>query len=79
MDFGYLFTSTEGRINRAKWWVGMIVLAVVNIVLSWVLLAMLGTGAGIALLGASAGALSIRVHCGRRRNALQDRGRPGYV
>ena len=26
MDWGYLFTSFEGRINRAKWWLGILVL-----------------------------------------------------
>jgi uncharacterized membrane protein YhaH (DUF805 family) len=37
MDFAFLFTSTAGRINRAKWWVGVIILAVVSIVLAWFL------------------------------------------
>ena len=29
MDFTYLFTSLQGRVNRAKWWVGQVVLFVV--------------------------------------------------
>jgi len=37
MDFGFLFTSTVGRINRAKWWIGVIILAVISIVLGWFL------------------------------------------
>jgi len=36
MDFGYLFTSTAGRINRAKWWVGSIILGVIGAILGWV-------------------------------------------
>lgn len=32
MDFNYLFTSLDGRINRAKWWAGVIIIAVVAIV-----------------------------------------------
>jgi uncharacterized membrane protein YhaH (DUF805 family) len=33
MDFNYLFTSLDGRINRAKYWAGMIILAIVNVVI----------------------------------------------
>ena len=29
MDFTYLFTSLNGRINRAKWWVGEVILLVI--------------------------------------------------
>jgi uncharacterized membrane protein YhaH (DUF805 family) len=75
MDFGYLFTSTEGRINRAKWWVGMIVLAVVNIVLSWVLLSILGTHAPIALLVLQLVLFYPGYAVGAKR--FQDRDRPG--
>jgi uncharacterized membrane protein YhaH (DUF805 family) len=32
MDWGYLFTSFEGRINRAKWWAGIAVLIAIGIV-----------------------------------------------
>ncbi len=30
MDFNYLFTSLDGRINRAKWWAGVIIIAIVG-------------------------------------------------
>ena len=36
MDFGYLFTSFEGRIGRGDWWKGFIGLLVLQF-LSWVL------------------------------------------
>ena len=29
MDFTYLFTSLQGRINRAKWWAGEAILFLV--------------------------------------------------
>src|SRR6478735_7931677 len=29
MDFGYLYTSFEGRINRKPYWIGLIVLMVI--------------------------------------------------
>jgi len=32
MDWAYLFTSFEGRINRAKWWAGIAVLLVIGMV-----------------------------------------------
>jgi len=77
MDLGSLFTSTDSRINRAKWWVGMIVLAVVNFILSWMLLAMLGTSAGIALLVLQLVLFFPAYAVGAKR--FQDRGRPGTM
>ena len=44
MDFQYLFTSFDGRTNRAKWWAGMVILAVVNIVLSFIVISLFGMG-----------------------------------
>lgn len=34
MDFGYILTSTEGRIPRSQWWAGLAVLVVVGIALA---------------------------------------------
>jgi uncharacterized membrane protein YhaH (DUF805 family) len=34
MDFGYILTSTEGRIPRSQWWAGLLVIAVVGVVLA---------------------------------------------
>ena len=34
MDFGYIFTSTEGRIPRSEWWAGLAVLVVIGVVLA---------------------------------------------
>lgn len=33
-DWQYLFTSFEGRINRAPFWAGIVVLIVINVVLA---------------------------------------------
>jgi uncharacterized membrane protein YhaH (DUF805 family) len=33
MDFGYLYTSFEGRINRKPYWIGLIVLVIVMMVI----------------------------------------------
>lgn len=44
MDFQYLYTKTEGRISRKSWWIGAIVLAVANIVISMLILPLVGLG-----------------------------------
>ena len=49
MDFNYLFLSFDGRINRAKWWAGIVILIVINLVLGLFIAAIFGlsTFAGI--------------------------------
>jgi uncharacterized membrane protein YhaH (DUF805 family) len=41
MDFGYILTSTQGRIPRSQWWAGLLVLVIIGVVLAliigWVL------------------------------------------
>ena len=29
MDFKYLYTSFDGRINRAKYWAGLVILVII--------------------------------------------------
>ena len=41
MDMSML-TGFAGRINRAKWWIGTIILAVVGIILYFILAAVFG-------------------------------------
>ena len=50
LDFQYLFTSFEGRINRAKYWAGTIILAVISIVLGFVIGAIFGASTFGAIL-----------------------------
>lgn len=45
MDFQYLYTKTEGRISRKTWWIGALVLAVANIIISLLILPVFGLGA----------------------------------
>ena len=42
MDFKYLFTSFDGRINRAKWWAGIAIIIVINIVLGFIVFSLFG-------------------------------------
>ena len=38
------FTGFEGRLNRQRWWIGVIILAIIGIIISWILGAIFGTG-----------------------------------
>jgi uncharacterized membrane protein YhaH (DUF805 family) len=44
MDLQYLFASLDGRINRAKWWAGMVILAIISLVLNFIILMIFGRG-----------------------------------
>lgn len=44
MDFKSLYLTTDGRISRKTWWIGAIVLGVVNIVVSLLILPLIGLG-----------------------------------
>ncbi len=45
MDFKYLFTSFNGRINRAPYWVGILLLMAASLVVIFAFLAPAGVGA----------------------------------
>jgi uncharacterized membrane protein YhaH (DUF805 family) len=42
LEYQYLFTSFDGRINRAKYWAGTIILAIISIVLGFIIGAIFG-------------------------------------
>ncbi len=50
MDFKYLYTSFDGRINRAKYWAGVVILAIISIVLGFVIGAVFGSSVFGAIL-----------------------------
>ncbi len=47
-----MFFGFEGRINRAKWWLGSIILGVIAVILYFVLALILGSGIDMANLAA---------------------------
>lgn len=56
MDFGYLYTSFEGRINRKPFWIACLIMVVATLILSVVIVmplsavsSMLGSVAGLIL------------------------------
>ena len=50
LDFQYLFTSFDGRINRAKYWAGTIILAIISIVFGAIIGAIFGASTFGAIL-----------------------------
>src|SRR5262249_62316021 len=50
LNFKYLFTSFDGRINRAKYWAGTIILAIVSIVAGFIIGAIFGSSTLGAIL-----------------------------
>jgi len=44
MDLQYIFTSLDGRINRAKWWAGFAIIAAVSIILGVLTEVIFGSG-----------------------------------
>ncbi len=77
MDLQYVFGSFDGRINRAKWWAGAVIIAVINIVLGLIIDVLFGAGFfGTFLLTIVLLALFFPAYavCAKR---FQDRDRPG--
>jgi uncharacterized membrane protein YhaH (DUF805 family) len=79
MDLQYVFASLDGRINRAKWWAGILILAVISLVLNFVVVGLFGFGVfGSILLILIVLALFYPTYavCAKR---FQDRDRPGQT
>ena len=81
MDFGYILTSTTGRIPRSQWWAGVLVLVVINIVINLLLTYVFGimfttVGRIIALLVSLILAYPFYAVCAKR---FQDRDKPGIL
>lgn len=57
MDFAYLFTSFDGRINRKPYWLATIVLVVIAIIVSIVIGVV--SGIGMAMMGGGSMAATI--------------------
>jgi uncharacterized membrane protein YhaH (DUF805 family) len=80
MDFGYLFTGFDGRINRKPYWIGLLVLVAVAI-----LLMVLSVFSGLVLLGTGFELIAFIVQLvfiypssALMVKRLHDRDRPGY-
>jgi uncharacterized membrane protein YhaH (DUF805 family) len=78
MDFQYLFTSFEGRINRAKYWVGIVILSVVWIILGFVIITIFGHIIGAVLVTLIMLALFYAFYAVAAKR-FQDRDKPGVT
>lgn len=79
MDFQYLFTSLDGRINRAKWWAGMVILAVINIVIGYILFSLFGLGFLSRFLSFLIGLVFLYFSYAVSAKRFQDRDKPGIM
>ena len=78
MDWKYLFTSFDGRINRAKFWAGIGVLIALSIVAA-ILDTILGSDLGeTGLFGAIVGLASIFFGIALYAKRWHDRGKSGW-
>lgn len=78
MDFQYLFTKTEGRISRKTWWIGVLILAVANIVVSLLVLPLVGLG-GPNLAALTAGTPDLAVVAAQASGAIRASAWAGLV
>ena len=78
MDWGYLFTSFDGRIDRGKFWAGYVVLWVATVVVVGLLSALLGDSASFWILYAVAVAILIVAGLAVQVKRWHDRGKSGW-
>lgn len=79
MDFGYILTSTEGRIPRSQWWAGLLVIVVIGVVLALLIAWLFGpTTVGLLLTLVLQVALIFPSYALSAKR-FQDRGKPGSL
>jgi uncharacterized membrane protein YhaH (DUF805 family) len=79
LDFKYLFTSFDGRINRAKYWAGTITLAIVSIVAGFIIGAVFGASTLGAILVALVTIALFYPGYAVAAKRFQDRDKPGVT
>jgi uncharacterized membrane protein YhaH (DUF805 family) len=79
LNFKYLFTSFDGRINRAKYWAGTIILAIVSIVAGFIIGAIFGSSTLGAILVAIVTIALFYPGYAVAAKRFQDRDKPGVT
>lgn len=81
MDFGFILTSTSGRIPRSQWWAGLAILVVIALILGVLVTFVLGgamtVGGRIAMLVLNLLLLYPAYALSAKR--FQDRNKPGSL
>jgi uncharacterized membrane protein YhaH (DUF805 family) len=79
MDLSSLFLSLDGRINRAQFWIGTVILAVISFAATYLIVLLVGVSQGaIALSAAVAFALAYLSYAVMAKR-FQDRDKPGWL
>lgn len=79
LDFQYLFTSSDGRINRVKYWAGVAILLVAWLVVGFIVNSIVGgTIFGVILLIPALAALFYAFYAVAAKR-FQDRDKPGIT
>lgn len=84
MGLGYLYTRFDGRINRQPYWVGAIILAVVNLVITFVVGSLLGVSIAapdfrFRLVSLAVSVLVLYPAAALMVKRLHDRNRPAWL
>jgi uncharacterized membrane protein YhaH (DUF805 family) len=79
MDFNYLFTSFEGRINRKPYWLGVIILVAISLVVTLLLALVVGMqGRSFMILTFVIQLVFLYPSAALMVKRLQDRNRPAW-
>ena len=79
LDFQYLFTSFDGRINRAKYWAGVVIILVVWLIFGLIVNSILGGTIFGAILLILALAILFYAFYAVAAKRFQDRDKPGVT
>jgi len=79
MDLSYLFLTLDGRIGRARFWLGTVVVAGVSMAATYLIVALVGISqAAVAFSAAVAFALAYPSYAVTAKR-FQDRDKPGFL
>lgn len=75
----YLLLSLRGRINRARFWIGTLILAAISAAATYLILAIVGVSEQAVLLSMAVALLLAYPSYALMAKRFQDRGKPGLL
>jgi uncharacterized membrane protein YhaH (DUF805 family) len=79
MDVGSLFMSFSGRINRAKFWLGVVILTVINFVISFAVALLMGNSTVGTIITGIIGILIFIASLAVGAKRCHDRAKSGWL